>query len=85
MADLTSTGLSANFVATLAHAAAYERDTKRERPSAKAVVNALLQAEKAAKQQRLIYPLDSLLGDWRLCFTAPRKAHLRGGVALGKG
>ena len=85
MADLTSSDLSANFVATLAHAAAYERDTKRERPSAKAVVNALLQAEKAAKQQRLTYPLDSLLGDWRLCFTAPRKAHLRGGVALGKG
>lgn len=74
-----------DFVAVLVHATVAFRDKKSNRPSAKAVVNALLQAEKAAKQQRLTYPLDSLLGDWRLCFTASRKAHLRGGVALGKG
>lgn len=95
MADLTSTDVSANFVATLADAAAHKRDktsdtalsglTQGVRPSAKEVVDALLQAEKAAKQQRLTYSLNSLLGDWQLCFTAPRKAHLQGGVALGKG
>lgn len=84
MADLTSTGLS-DFIATLADAAAHERDRKSVRPSAKAVVNALLQAEKATKQQRLTYPPESLLGNWRLCFTAPRQAHLKGGAALGKG
>jgi hypothetical protein len=44
-----------------------------------------VQAEKATKQQRLTYPVESLLGNWRLCFTAPRKAHLKGDVALGKG
>lgn len=58
---------------------------KTGRPSAKAVVNALLQAEKATKQQRLTYPLELLLGDWQLCFTAPRQAHLRSGKAIGKG
>lgn len=84
MADLTSTA-SPDFVATLAHAAAAFRDRKSDRPSAKEVVNALLQAEKAAKQQRLTYPLESLLGDWRLYFTAPHQAHLKGGIALGKG
>jgi hypothetical protein len=80
----TSTAFS-DLVAVLAHAAAHERDGRSARPSAKVVVNALLQVEKAAKQQHLTYPLNSLLGDWRLCFTAPRKVHLRGGVALGKG
>ena len=76
---------SLDFVATLSKAAAQERDLRSDRPSAKAVVNALLQAEKVAKQQRLTYPLESLLGDWRLCFTAQSKAHLRGDMALGKG
>lgn len=62
MADLTSTSLSANFVAYLAHAPQHERDKTSDtalsglrfgvRPSAKVVVNALLQAEKAVKQQR---------------------------------
>ena len=74
-----------DFVKTLAYAAAKFQDRTGTRPTAKAVVNALLQAEKAAKQQRLTYPLESLLGDWRLCFTAPRQAHLKSGTALGKG
>lgn len=76
---------SPDFVATLSKAAAHERDKRSDRPSAKAVVNALLQAEKVAKQQRLTYPLESLLGHWRLCFTAQSKAHLRGEMPLGKG
>ncbi|WP_250123743.1 hypothetical protein [Chroococcidiopsis sp. CCMEE 29] len=84
MADLTSTA-SSDFVATLSKAAVALRNRTGDRPSAKAVVNALLQAEKAAKQQRLTYPLESLLGHWQLCFTAPRQAHLKGGIALGKG
>lgn len=84
MPELTSTA-KPDFVATLAHAAVALRDGTGDRPSATAVVNALLQAEKAAKQQRLTYPLEPLLGHWRLYFTAPRKARLRGGMALGKG
>lgn len=75
---------STDFVAILGRAAASLR-TKELRPTAKEVVNALLQAEKAAKQQRLVYPLESLFGQWRLCFTAPKNAHLKSGVALGKG
>ena len=68
----------------LDHAAASLR-SKSDRPEAKEVVKALLQAEKAAKQQKLVYPLESLFGQWRLCFTAPKNAHFRSGVALGKG
>lgn len=83
-AELTSTA-SPDFVTTLSKAVAHERERRSDHAPAKEVVNALLQAEKAAKQQRLTYPLESLLVDWRLCFTAPRKAHLRGGMALGKG
>jgi hypothetical protein len=58
----------------------------RDRPSAAAVVEALLEAEKVAKRQRLVYPFTSLLGCWRLCFaTGTRKARQRGGINLGKG
>jgi len=57
-----------------------------DRPQPQAVVDALLKAEKVAKQQRLSYPLESLLGEWRLCFsTGTRKLKQRGGIALGKG
>jgi hypothetical protein len=83
-AKMTSTA-APDYLTTLSIVAAAFRHKTASRPPAKAVVNALLQAEKAAKQQRLTYPLDSLLGQWRLCFTAPRQAHLHGGLALGKG
>lgn len=76
--------MTTNFVAILERAAASLR-TKELRPATKEVVKALLQAEKAAKQQKLVYPLESLFGQWRLCFTAPKNAHLKSGVALGKG
>lgn len=83
-ADLTPT-TEPNFIATLSLAAAALKNKRSDRPPAKEVVNALLQAEKATKQRRLTYPKESLLGNWRLYFTAPRKAHLQGGVAIGKG
>jgi len=84
--DSTST-VPSDFVTTLAMAAAaFRGQTADHRPSAKAVVTALLQAEKVAKQQRLTYPFDSLLGSWRLCFvTGTRKARRRGGIVLGRG
>jgi len=41
----------------------------------------LLQEEKVAKQQRLTYPLESLLGHWRLCFCSSPSSS-KGGMAL---
>jgi hypothetical protein len=81
---MTTLDATANFVTILERAAANLR-VKGDRPAAKEVVNALLQAEKAAKQQKLIYPFESLFGQWRLCFNAPKNAHFKSGVALGKG
>lgn len=46
---------------------------------------ALLQAEKAARQQRQTYPLQALLGSWQLYFTAPNKVHLHQDQASGRG
>ncbi|RUR85873.1 hypothetical protein ACF3DV_23995 [Chlorogloeopsis fritschii PCC 9212] len=84
-ADLTSLTFS-NYLAVLAQAANAYRGEYNERPSTTVVVDALLQAEKAAKQQRLTYPFASLLGQWRLCFaTGTRKVRKRGGIILGKG
>ncbi|HEY9619040.1 MAG TPA: hypothetical protein V6C78_01660 [Crinalium sp.] len=82
--ELTSAHAS-DFRATLQQAADVFRGIG-ERPTAEAVVEALLQAEKIAKQQRLTYPFEGLSGRWRLCFaTGTRKARQRGGILLGKG
>lgn len=81
---MATTKILDDFVTTLADAAA-AGNQKGNRPANKAVVNALVQAEKAVKQQRLIYPLQALLGNWQLRFTAPQKAHLKGGIAVGRG
>ncbi|MBD2569686.1 hypothetical protein [Anabaena lutea] len=83
-ADLTST-TTPDFVSTLSQAAAAYREGSKL-PAAEVLVNALLQAEKTAKQQRLNYPFDSLIGKWRLCFaTGTKKVRKRGGIILGKG
>ncbi|MEH2251246.1 hypothetical protein [Nostoc sp.] len=84
-ADLTSTA-TFEFVTVLSHAAGAYRGQRGKRPSAEILVNALLQAEKSAKQQRLTYPFESLLGKWQLCFvTGTNKVRKRGGIVLGKG
>jgi len=58
------------------------RDRRSDRPSAKEVVNALLQEEKVAKQQRLTYPLESLLGHWRLLYcSSPSSSKRWHGIA----
>ena len=83
-ADVISTP-TPDFISTLSQAAAGYREG-RKRPTVKEVVNALLQAEKNAKQQRLNYPFESLIGQWRLCFvTGTKKVSQRGGIVLGKG
>ncbi|MEH1801125.1 MAG: hypothetical protein V7K64_14920 [Nostoc sp.] len=84
-ADLTSTA-TFDFVAVLSQAAAAYRGQRGTRPSAEILVTALLQAEKAAKRQRLTYPFESLLGKWQLCFvTGTKKVREGGGIVLGKG
>ncbi|WP_421655924.1 hypothetical protein [Leptothermofonsia sp. ETS-13] len=83
--NLLSTAQPA-YLKILSEAVAAFRGESSNRPSADAVVNALLQAEKAAKQQRLVYPFQPLLGHWQLCFaTGTRKARQRGGILLGRG
>ncbi len=70
---------------TLTEAASAFRDSTPKRPKAAAVVSALLEAEKAAKQQRLTYPMESLLGNWRLCFVTTAKAKEQSGIVRGRG
>ncbi|MEC4817324.1 MAG: hypothetical protein SAK29_29240 [Scytonema sp. PMC 1069.18] len=83
--DLTSQA-SSDFLTVLSQATASYREQTKERPAAPLVVDALLQAEKTAKQQKLAYPFESLLGTWRLCFTTgTKKMRKRGGIVLGKG
>ncbi|WP_017653709.1 hypothetical protein [Fortiea contorta] len=83
-ADVTSTAQSELTV--ISQAVAAYRGEKGKLPTASLLVDALLQAEKAAKQQRLVYNFESLVGNWRLCFaTGTRKVRQRGGIVLGKG
>lgn len=56
-----------------------------QRPAAQAVVGALLEAEKTAKQQRLIYPAEDLLGEWQLRFATGVRKVKRGGITVGRG
>lgn len=86
--DATQT--KGSFVEILHQAAACCQSTQSSegllQPNPTTVVEALLEAEKAAKRQRLTYSLMTLLGQWRLCFaTGTRKLRRRGGIALGKG
>ncbi|MFN6485383.1 MULTISPECIES: hypothetical protein [unclassified Nostoc] len=84
-ANLTPTA-TFDYVTVLSQAAAAYRQPKGIRPSAEILVNALLQAEKTAKQQRVTYPFEFLLGKWQLCFvTGTKKVRERGGIVLGKG
>ena len=54
------------------------------RPEPITVVQALLYAEKTAKQQRQNYLVESLFGNWQLCFTTAGKVTLRQGQPIGK-
>lgn len=78
--------ITQDFITLLTQTVSAYRGQKRERPPAEAIVNALLQAEKAAKQQRLTYPFESILGKWRLYFTTgTKKVKHRRGIKLGNG
>jgi hypothetical protein len=55
-------------------------------PAAKAVVEALLRAEKTAKQTQVRHTYSQLLGTWRLGFiTGTKRSRQRAGVILGAG
>ena len=55
-------------------------------PVPEAVVEALLQAEKTAKQSRVRHTYPQLLGTWRLGFiTGTKRSRKRAGVILGAG
>jgi hypothetical protein len=82
--DLSSIASTADFLATLTQAA-NSLHHKTDRPSTKSVVAALLTAEKTAKQQRLTFPADALIGQWQLRFTAPRNAHFKQNEPTGRG
>jgi hypothetical protein len=76
---------TSDFINSLSCAATAYR-AGNQLPSAEIMVNALLEAEKTAKLQKLNYPFESLNGKWRLCFaTGTKKVRNRGGIILGKG
>ncbi len=52
-------------------------------PNVAAIVTALLQAEKSTKADRRQFPIASLMGDWRLCFSTMGKVKL-GDVKSGR-
>jgi hypothetical protein len=56
------------------------------KPSPAAVVAALLEAEKSAKQNKIRYSFEQLIGNWRLCFiTGTKKTRQKAGIVLGAG
>ncbi|MFB2937667.1 hypothetical protein ACE1B6_20660 [Aerosakkonemataceae cyanobacterium BLCC-F154] len=72
------------FLETLAKAA--DLRGKSDRPKSAQVVQALLETEKFTKQQRINYPLESLIGSWRLHFVvSPKKLRQRSGIKMGNG
>ena len=59
--------------------------TSGQRPTGRALTAALLSLEKTAKMQRLTIPEPSLLGTWRLCFSAGKRAKYQSGQPVGSG
>ena len=58
---------------------------KTDLPSPSSVVAALLAVERA-KQQKISYSFEQLIGTWRLCFvTGTKKSRQRAGIVLGAG
>ncbi|MDY6902118.1 MAG: hypothetical protein SWZ49_29205, partial [Cyanobacteriota bacterium] len=67
-------------------AADYLQGKLEKPPESKAVVEALIAAEKTAKQTKINYSFSQLIGNWRLGFiTGTKKTRKRAGVVLGAG
>ncbi len=82
---MTSTSTSSDFIAVLEQAVSAFRDSGVSRPEAEQVVNALLQAEKSAKQSAIEYQFSQLQGQWRLCFATGTRKIRQGGIKLKQG
>jgi hypothetical protein len=71
---------------TLEQSIAFLTTSTTTPPAPEAVVEALLTAEKTAKQTKVRYTYEQLLGTWRLGFvTGTKKSRKRAGVILGAG
>lgn len=79
------TSTLSDFTAVLEQAARAFQDSGVSRPDADKVVEALLQAEKTAKQTAIEYSFSQLEGDWRLCFATGTRKIRQGGIKLKKG
>lgn len=75
----------ASSTAILSQAATAFRAANPNRPTVDQVVEALLQAEKAAKQQQLRFAFEQLQGQWQLCFATGTRKVQQGGIQLKKG
>ena len=70
----------------LVQAIAFLTTSTATAPAASAVVEALLMAEKTAKQNKVGYTYPQLLGTWRLGFiTGTKRTRKRAGIILGAG
>jgi hypothetical protein len=74
-----------DFAVTFAQAIAAGDNRQITRPASSTLITALLAAEKAAKQERRVYPFDALFGKWQLCFSSGARKQRGGGISLGKG
>ncbi|MBW4553077.1 MAG: hypothetical protein KME35_18490 [Aphanocapsa sp. GSE-SYN-MK-11-07L] len=78
--------VGSDYLEVLQHAAQALAGEKVDLPRPGAIVTALLQAEKAAKQDKLSHLPQQLLGSWRLGFiTGTKKSRQRAGIVLGAG
>ena len=67
-------------------AAEFLQNKIKKPPESQAVVEALIAAEKTAKQTKVNYSYSQLIGNWRLGFiTGTKKTRKRAGVVLGAG
>lgn len=69
----------------VARATAAFATSSPDRPTGEVVTAALLTLEKAAKDRRKEIAIAALLGTWRLCFSAGKKARFQSGQPVGSG
>ena len=77
--------LSSDAMAVAANAATAFQTNQSRRPDGTTLTAALLELEKLAKQNRQMIPLETVLGRWRLCFSAGKQARYKSGQPMGSG
>jgi len=82
---MTSISTSSDFIPVLEQAALAFQNQTVSCPEADKVVDALLQAEKSAKQCHPDYQFSQLQGRWRLCLATGTRKIRQGGIKLKKG